>query len=656
VSLQNRVVSVSVPYDEWTGFENITFEVRDPDNHIAQATVKYQVNPVNDPPVLGPISDLFIDEDDTTIIFRSNLVALVTDPDNSANDFQFETINSTKIHSYYDDQLNGLKIYGALNWYGQEIATMQVSDGAGGTDTRDFKVIVASQPDPPLSFELISPLNESFTTWPSSIKFQWANTTDPDLGETVTYKWHLSPYQNFQVIWEQSGTLVTNSYTFNNTQPKNPGVYYWRVEAIGSDGLKIFSTNTGQILFDAKKPVVTQIPAQTINEGEQFQKIQLDDYVADEDNSDAEISWRAFGQVELIVNIANRIATVTAPRSDWFGVEHIIFEATDPIGLKDSTTVTFTVNDVNAKPVLTSPGTISFIEDTNKKLSRSMLEGLVADEDNNAQDFSFRLVNNINIKHNIEANGDMLLYTAPNWSGEEDVLLVVDDGAGASDSTEVKIKVHAVPDPPGAFDLISPTDGASFIAWFPIMQFMWSESIDPDPKQTVFYVWYLSRTPDFNEADIFAQQTIVGETVLNFQAQKRVSKGVYYWKVIATGMDGLFTESNQVHYFNLLVDAVESTDKIIPEEFKLEQNHPNPFNGDTWITYRLPKSSEATLRIYNSLGQSIKTLVAEKKPAGIHQVRWNGRDDSGKQVSSGIYLYQLQVGNDISLKKMLLIQ
>lgn len=656
VSLQNRIVNVSIPYDEWSGFENITFQVRDPENHTTQTTVKYQVKAVNDPPVLGPISDLFINEDDTTIMFQSNLVALVTDPDNSASDFQFEIINSTKIHSYYDSQANGLKIYGDLNWYGQITVTMKVSDGAGGTGTRDFKVIVSPQADPPLPFNLVSPLDESYTIWPSSLNYQWERTTDPDLGETVTYKWYLSKSQNFQPILEQSGTLSTNSYTFNNSKQKTPGIYFWRIEAIGSDGLKRFSSNTGHINYDAKMPVINQILPQTIDEGESFQKIHLDNYVEDEDNSDAEIIWQAYGQVELIVNIANRIATILTPRTDWFGVEDIIFEATDPIGLKDSCTVTFTVNDVNAKPILQSPGTISFIEDSNKKLTRSTLEGLVTDEDNSDQDFSFRLLNNRNIKSSIEENDDMLLYAAPDWCGEENVLLVVDDGAGASDSVDVKIKVHAVPDPPEAFDLISPTDGASFIAWFPIMQFTWSESIDPDPGQTVYYIWYLSRTNNFNEEDIIAQKTVVDETSLHYQADRKIHKGAYYWKVIATGMDGLFTESNSIHYFNLLTSVEQGPNNQIPKKLKLTQNHPNPFNAETWITYHLPKKINVTINIFNSLGRLIKTLVDEEKAAGVYQVRWDGTDDFGEQVSSGIYLCQLQSGNEVLIKKMLLIQ
>ncbi|MBN1348827.1 PKD domain-containing protein [candidate division KSB1 bacterium] len=655
VSLQNRVVTVTVPYSEWSGFENITFQVRDPDNHTAQIVVKFQVNAVNDPPVLGNISDQFITEDDTSTIYRSTLVALVTDPDNSRNDFVFEIINSSYIHSYNDAL--GLNIYANPNWTGNESVTMKVSDGAGGVGTRDFKVFVQPQPDPPKPFSLLNPLNETYKVWPSSILFQWESTTDPDPGETVTYIWQLSRYNNFQTILNQSNSLSINSFTFNNSQQKTPGIYYWRVEATGSDGHKTYSKNSGQLLLDAKMPVVNPIPNQTIKEGESFKTIKLDDYVYDEDNTDAEILWQTYGNIQLGVNIdASRIATISIPAPDWYGIEQIIFEASDPLGLKDSAVVIFTVTDVNAKPVLRAHPKVTFLEDYSKTITRSTLEGLVTDEDNSGPDFSFSLVKNKIVKYTIQQNGDMLLYADPDSSGDETVFLVVDDGAGAKDSSDLKVSITPVPDPPKPFDLVSPPDAASFITWFPIMKFMWTEAVDPDPGQDVFYLWYLSKSNTFNEEEIIAQATLMDQTYYNYQATTKIYQGVYYWKVIATGYDGGTTQSNQVHTLSLItsVDGVPSGG--IPKEFKLLQNHPNPFNSDTRVSYHLPENSNVTLRIYNNLGQSIRTLVEEDQVAGVYQVTWDGKNDLGQQVSSGIYIYQLKAANKVTFKKMLLIQ
>jgi hypothetical protein len=90
----------------------------------------------------------------------------------------------------------------------------------------------------------------------------------------------------------------------------------------------------------------------------------------------------------------------------------------------------------------------------------------------------------------------------------------------------------------------------------------------------------------------------------------------------------------------------------IPESFVLGQNYPNPFNMQTEIYYELSNSSYVELDIYNILGQRIRQLVSEHKDAGVYQVSWDGRDETGREVASGIYLYRLSAGSFIETKKM----
>ncbi len=93
-----------------------------------------------------------------------------------------------------------------------------------------------------------------------------------------------------------------------------------------------------------------------------------------------------------------------------------------------------------------------------------------------------------------------------------------------------------------------------------------------------------------------------------------------------------------------------------PSRFFLFQNYPNPFNPRTTIRFDLPKQSHVTLTVYNILGQRIRTLFDGVKPAGIYFVWWNGRDDSGRSVSSGIYLCKIRTGGFIQTKKMFLLR
>jgi hypothetical protein len=93
-----------------------------------------------------------------------------------------------------------------------------------------------------------------------------------------------------------------------------------------------------------------------------------------------------------------------------------------------------------------------------------------------------------------------------------------------------------------------------------------------------------------------------------------------------------------------------------PDRFLLEQNFPNPFNPLTTIKYRLHQMSNVTLSIFNQLGENVRTLINEKQPIGNYQVQWDGRNQEGINVSSGIYLYRLKAGSFIQMRKMLLLR
>jgi TolA-binding protein len=79
----------------------------------------------------------------------------------------------------------------------------------------------------------------------------------------------------------------------------------------------------------------------------------------------------------------------------------------------------------------------------------------------------------------------------------------------------------------------------------------------------------------------------------------------------------------------------------VPTEYGLSQNFPNPFNPQTEIRYQLPEASRITVKIYNFLGQEVRTLVDGQIAAGYHAVVWDGQDDFGRKVTSGVYFYRL---------------
>jgi hypothetical protein len=97
-------------------------------------------------------------------------------------------------------------------------------------------------------------------------------------------------------------------------------------------------------------------------------------------------------------------------------------------------------------------------------------------------------------------------------------------------------------------------------------------------------------------------------------------------------------------------------DISIPEKYALFQNYPNPFNPETEIRYEIPEPNYLTLKIFNALGHEIRILVDEEKQPGSYIVRWDGKDNFGKPVSSGLYFYTLRAGEFSETRKALLLR
>ena len=99
-----------------------------------------------------------------------------------------------------------------------------------------------------------------------------------------------------------------------------------------------------------------------------------------------------------------------------------------------------------------------------------------------------------------------------------------------------------------------------------------------------------------------------------------------------------------------------NTESVIPVTYTLHQNYPNPFNPITTLRYDLPKDALVTLSIYDMLGREITQLVNTIQQAGFKSVQWDATDSMGKPVSAGVYLYQIQAGEFVQTRKMVLLK
>lgn len=158
----------------------------------------------------------------------------------------------------------------------------------------------------------------------------------------------------------------------------------------------------------------------------------------------------------------------------------------------------------------------------------------------------------------------------------------------------------------------------------------------------------------FTATDISTSERTIHQYTIDWDKLSRGEKGATI-QIDADG-DGIFEKT--INTGSTLTSAVEeeSEELKIPQSFSLSQNYPNPFNPRTVIRYQLPTSSRVSLKIYNLTGRLVKSLVEQRQEAGYYTVSWDGRDNLGREVNSGIYFYQIIAGQFNQTKKMVLIK
>ncbi|HIF28625.1 MAG TPA: T9SS type A sorting domain-containing protein [Candidatus Marinimicrobia bacterium] len=150
-------------------------------------------------------------------------------------------------------------------------------------------------------------------------------------------------------------------------------------------------------------------------------------------------------------------------------------------------------------------------------------------------------------------------------------------------------------------------------------------------------------------------QSIIGDTVSLYLPQD----GLYFDVTILSysgggNSGGGFSYSRTA--VTTSVDIITDDGSVLPVAYALHQNYPNPFNPVTTLRYNLPENRLVNIIIYDMLGRRVKTLINQNQDAGHKSVTWDATNDFGKPVSAGIYLYQIQAGEYISTKKMVLLK
>ena len=117
----------------------------------------------------------------------------------------------------------------------------------------------------------------------------------------------------------------------------------------------------------------------------------------------------------------------------------------------------------------------------------------------------------------------------------------------------------------------------------------------------------------------------------------------------ATGLFRLRSEGIDTAIQDAAVAALPATSELLP-------NYPNPFNSRTILRYRLARAGAVEFAVYDLLGQRVRTITKGVQPAGEYQIPWDGRDEEGRLVGSGVYLLRLKAGDEVRAGKSVLIR
>ncbi|MBU1707085.1 T9SS type A sorting domain-containing protein, partial [bacterium] len=201
------------------------------------------------------------------------------------------------------------------------------------------------------------------------------------------------------------------------------------------------------------------------------------------------------------------------------------------------------------------------------------------------------------------------------------------------------------PEAPSEFVLLEPEDNS--LLPFGDVDFCWQTSQEPDPGDIVTYTMYF-QSSDTSLTIIIGTDTCHTLDVGGLELTD--SLVVEWWIEAHSTFPDITIECTSRFHFHP-PSATENEHALIPDEFALHQNWPNPFNPTTQISFDLKETGFVNLKIYNIMGQEITSLVNSIKTAGTHTITFNANN-----LPSGIYLYRLEVNDFVSHKKMLLLK
>ena len=342
---------------------------------------------------------------------------------------------------------------------------------------------------------------------------------------------------------------------------------------------------------------------------------------------------------------------VTSPTSllynslaDFEGLDTLEYVIADESGQRDSALVIMTVRQPIA-PQFLDLGSRLLVEDEPYQTPIDSFFSFVEDADTPDSLLIWEVLSGRNVDAMVIAD---TLHIMPNenWFGRDTVRLIASDGILA-DTAEIELIISPVNDVPESFALLSPGNDTVVDLDSALATFIWRSSHDIDGDSLTYSLRISHDLWDTLIATVDTHVTVD-------MSPPFMPDTSYYWIVEVTdGVANRLADSA----FTFRMPVLLAIDEVgqLPLQFVLHQNFPNPFNPTSTIRFDLPEATNLELVIYDLRGRTIARLSKGFIPAGYHQVVWNGRDQVGRAVPSGIYIARLVTpGYTKSIKMVLL--
>jgi uncharacterized repeat protein (TIGR02543 family) len=239
--------------------------------------------------------------------------------------------------------------------------------------------------------------------------------------------------------------------------------------------------------------------------------------------------------------------------------------------------------------------------------------------------------------HAVFQTGGLQVQADRDWNGTGWLLLSGVDGSDNRRTDTLKCTVTAVNDAPGPFRLLEPTDGWALPEPLHATLFRWTRSPNADAANgdLIHYELHLRNEEG---AELISSST--SDTALTVDPSGAPG-GSYRWMVEAVDGEAASTWADPPAGHRILVQSGIATADRTPTAFRLRQNYPNPFNATTEFAFDVPVQGDVKVDVYSADGRHIRSLVHGITSAGAHRILWDGKDASGGDTGSGIYVCRM---------------